>query len=183
MNVPLDDRAAIVELCTRLHWFIDHGQLDELDGLLDDSVSMPTVADIANDPDFDRVGYLEVAGFRHSREQIKDGISRFTAGMTTQHLIAGHHVFGEQDTATCTAHSINVHIPDGAPSGTILWHGNEYQFDLLRRDGRWRIVGWLSWIRWSAGDESFHNVTNKQQEWLRSQSSEQHPEGDTDHVG
>lgn len=159
----LRDRLDIVEICTLTHWLIDHRQFDSLDAVLHDVVSMPTLEEITTDPTFEAATYI--GRFQRSREQIAEGIRSFLAGMTTQHLIAGHNVVLRGDSATCRAHSINMHISEADPDSIVV-HGNDYQFDLIRTPAGWRVNGWLSWIRWSRGDASHHDVATKQRKWV-----------------
>src|SRR5258705_10037551 len=102
----LADQLEIIEVCTRLHWCVDHRDWDGLDDLLADYVSFPTPADI-DAPDFDPANY------RRSRAEGKAAYPGLLAGLLTQHLITGHQ--GELDgyPAACRAHSINVHPPYG----------------------------------------------------------------------
>ena len=162
----LRDRAEIVDVCVRKHWYVDHKQWDELDTVLDEVVSMPTLAEIATDPDFSEDTYLD--RYPRTRDDLERGIDAALDGLTTQHLVAGHQVVLDGDRAVCRAHSINVHVPIGAGSDAIVVHGNEYRFDLVRTSLGWRICGMLPTVRWAYGDERHHDVVAKQQAWLDS---------------
>jgi len=155
------DRLDIIEVCTRLHWCVDHRDWDGLDDLLADHVSFPTPAEIAA-PDFDPARY------QRSRAEVKAAYPGLLAGLITQHLIAGHQVELDGDRAVCRAHSINVHRPENAKDdenpGLVL-HGNEYRFELARTPPGWRITGRQTWIRWRAGDETHYDVDRRLVEW------------------
>jgi hypothetical protein len=144
------DRLDIIEVCTRMHWIVDHKDWDALDTVLSERVSFPTFAE-QEAPDFDPALHLR------ARDDIKAAYPALLGGLTTQHLIAGHQVELAGDRAVCRAHSINVHLAGGA----VLTHGNEYRFDLERTAVGWRICGRRTWIRWTIGDESIHDAPGK----------------------
>jgi hypothetical protein len=160
------DRLDIIATCQRVHWTYDHETWADLDELFTDPVAMPTVAQAAA-IDFDPNDYLE--RYLVSRAQLRHGMSSFKQGLLTQHLVAGHHVDLDGDRAVCRAHSINIHFPaDDVRDRTLLGHGNEYRFDLVRTAAGWRIRGWVPWVRWSYGADRAHDVAAKQQAWLDS---------------
>lgn len=158
------DRLDIIDVCTRNHWYVDHKTWDDLDSVLADTVSLPTIEEVEADPDFDPENYL--GRYARTREQIKRGYPALMAGLSTQHVIAGHQVELRGDRAVCRAHSINIHFAHGTTGGSLLGHGNEYRFDLIRTTAGWRICGRVTRIIWSAGDPSGHDVTAKQRAWL-----------------
>jgi hypothetical protein len=153
----LADRLDIIEVCTRLHWCVDHRDWSGLDELLDEHVSFPTPDELAR-PGFD------AANFVRPRSEITSAYPVLLGGLITQHLIAGHQVEVDGDRAVCRAHSINVHVPEG-DQGPIVLHGNEYRFDLRRTDSGWRIVARQTWIRWRSGDETHYAVDARMQAW------------------
>jgi hypothetical protein len=152
------DRLEIIEVCTRLHWCVDHRDWDGLDDLLADQVSFPTPSELAT-PGFDPKRY------RRSRAEVKAAYPGLLAGLITQHLIAGHQVELDGDRAVCRAHSINVHLPEESANGTLILHGNEYRFELARTASGWRIDGRQTWIRWRSGDEAHYDVDQRLLEW------------------
>jgi hypothetical protein len=173
------DRLEIIEVCTRTHWCYDHRDWDGLDALFAVAVSMPTLEQ-AGSPGFDLETYLD--GYLFSREELKRALSSVQAGLITQHLIAGHQVTLEGDTAVCLAHSVNIHLasrlasgvasvagaPDSGASATghgLVAHGNDYRFDLLRTVDGWRIRGWVPRIRWGYGDEASYDANARQAAW------------------
>ena len=162
------DRLEIVEVCTRVHWCYDHQDWDGLDLLFADPVSMPTLAQ-AGSPGFDLGRYLD--GYLFSREELKRALSSIKAGLITQHLIAGHQVTIEGDTAVCVAHSVNIHLASRSTSGGtgsgrgLVAHGNDYRFDLVRTADGWRIRGWVPRIRWGYGDHASYDADARQAAW------------------
>jgi hypothetical protein len=156
-----DDHIAIVEACTKFHWFYDRKQWDDLGALLDDVVSMPTLEEIGDDVE----GYLE--RYHRTRADVTAGLRLFADGLVTQHLVAGHLVTITGDTAVCIAHGINVHLRDEDRTAPPLWHGNTYRFDLVRRAEGWRIAGMVAGIVWGWGDDSVHDVSAKQRVWVK----------------
>lgn len=151
------DRLDVVEVCTRLHWCVDHRDWDGLDDLLDEQISFPTPAELAR-PDFDPADYYR------SRSEIKAAYPGLLAGVLTQHLITGHQVEIDGDRAVCRAHAVNVHIPEHDPKHVVA-HGNEYRFDLIRRESGWRIHARQTWIRWRSGDETHYDVDRRTHSW------------------
>jgi hypothetical protein len=152
----LADRLEITEVCTRLHWCVDHRDWDGLDDLLADQVSFPTPAEMTA-PGFDPARY------RRSRAEVKAAYPGLLAGLITQHLITGHQVELDGDRAVCRAHAINVHLPEGG--GDLVLHGNDYRFELARTITGWRIDGRQTWIRWRWGDEAHYDVDRRLLEW------------------
>jgi hypothetical protein len=153
----LADHLDIIEVCTRLHWCVDHRDWDGLDDLLDEHVSFPTPAELAR-PGFD------AGDFVRRRSEIKAAYPALLSGLITQHLIAGHQVEIDGDTAICRAHAINVHVPQDG-QGSVVCHGNEYRFELRRTDSGWRIFARQTWILWRSGDESHYEVDARMQVW------------------
>ena len=160
----LADRLEIIEVCTRLHWCVDHRDWDGLDDLLADHVSFPTPAEMTA-PGFDPARY------RRSRAEVKAAYPGLLSGLITQHLLAGHQVELDGDRAVCRAHAINAHLPDGGEGGdsgkggALVLHGNEYRFELARTAAGWRIDGRQTWIRWRWGDEARYDVDQRMREW------------------
>jgi hypothetical protein len=173
------DKLEIIEVCTRVHWCYDHQEWDGLDALFADVVSMPTLAQ-AGAAGFAVGRYLD--DYLFTRDELKRALSSVKDGLTTQHLIAGHQVTLDGDSAVCLAQSINVHLTSGMAAGSggepagdlvgglggaLVAHGNDYRFDLVRTGDGWRIRGWVPRIRWSYGNESSYDATAKQAAWLR----------------
>jgi hypothetical protein len=151
------DRLDIIEVCTRLHWCVDHRDWDGLDDLLDEHVSFPTPDELTA-PGFDASHYVR------SRDEVKMAYPGLLAGFITQHLITGHQVEVDDDRAVCRAHAINIHVPE-ADSTSVVAHGNEYRFELRRTDMGWLIVARQTWIRWRAGDETHYDVDARLTQW------------------
>ena len=159
-----DDKLEIIEVCIRAHWLYDHDAWDDVDITFTETVAMPTVAQ-AVEPGFDPYHYLDA--YRVARDKVRSGLSGFKVGLITQHLVAGHHVVLDGDTAVCRAHAINVHLATDAPAGAApLLHGNEYRFDLVRTPAGWRIRGWIPTVLWSWGEPHGHDLAAKQQAWI-----------------
>ncbi|MGE3622169.1 MAG: nuclear transport factor 2 family protein [Acidimicrobiia bacterium] len=156
----LQDRLDVIEVCTRLHWLVDRKRWDELDQVLAPRVCLPTLEE-QDRPDFD------ARRATRSLEEIVASYVLLLGGLRTQHLVTGHQVELDGDAAVCWAHSVNVHWTDEPGAGKVV-HGNEYRFDLARTGAGWRIVGRRTRILWSEGDESLHDVTSKQRDWVAS---------------
>jgi 3-phenylpropionate/cinnamic acid dioxygenase small subunit len=156
-NSDAADRLDVIDVCTRLHWCVDHRDWDALDELLDERVSFPTPVE-SQRPDFDPSHYVR------NRSEVKASYPELLAGLTTQHLITGHRVELDGDRAVCHAHSVNVHVPEADPTRLVL-HGNEYRFELRRTESGWRIVARQTRIVWRNGDESDYDVDVRLRRW------------------
>jgi hypothetical protein len=157
------DKLEIIELCTLNHWIYDHDDWDAYDEVFADEVSFPG-ADVV-DPD----AYLD--GHLVTREALKDALKGFKSGLITQHLIAGHRVELQGETAICRAHSINIHFPADNPADeALLAKGNDYRFDCIRTNDGWRIRGFLATTRWSWGNDRSHDAGVKLRKWQDSQA-------------
>jgi hypothetical protein len=154
----LADRLDIIEVCTRLHWCVDHRDWDGLDDLLADHVSFPTPAEMA-------ASGFDPTDYQRSRAEVKAAYPGLLGGIITQHLIAGHQVQLDGDRAVCRAHAINVHQPEDAIGGPVILHGNAYRFELERTCGGWRIYARQTWIRWRSGNEAHYDVDTRMRDW------------------
>lgn len=154
------DKLEIIELCTVKHWIYDHDNWPEYDDVFTDPVAFAGAATV--DPDSD--SYL--SDHLITREELKLALQGFKAGLTTQHLITGHRVQIDGDTAVCRAHSINVHLPTGtAMNDAVLAKGNDYRFDCIRTVAGWRIRGFIGTTRWTWGNPESHNADAKMRAW------------------
>lgn len=160
-----DDRFEIIEVCIRFHWCYDRKDWDDLGSVLDEVVSMPTLEEMAQATPFDPDDYLD--RYQRRREDLVRSLASTAAGLRTQHLVAGHRVQLATDAAVCNAHSMNVHLPEGDPLATPLWHGNTYRFDVVRTTAGWRIRGVVPAVMWSWGDDTFYDPTEKQRAWTK----------------
>jgi hypothetical protein len=158
------DKLEIIELCTVKHWIYDHDAWSEYDEVFADVVSFPGAAAVDSDSD----SYLQ--SHLIARDELKTALQGFKAGLITQHLITGHRVQIDGDTAVCRAHSINVHLPAAnAEDDALLAKGNDYRFDCIRTDSGWRIRGFIATTRWTWGNTESHDANTKMRTWQGSQ--------------
>ncbi|MCU1486503.1 MAG: hypothetical protein JWN67_3249 [Actinomycetia bacterium] len=161
----VEDRLDVIETCTKMHWLVDRKQWDRLHEVLASEVCFPTLEEQESDG-------FDPASCVRSLESIMASYEITLGGLFTQHLIAGHQVELDGDTAVCQAHSINVHYPLPPAEGSRVTHGNEYLFELARTPAGWRITGRRTRILWSEGDEQAHDVGAKQRQWLASMAAD-----------
>lgn len=136
------EKLEIIELCTVKHWIYDHDDWDAYDDVFADQVSF-----------MDRLV---------SPREMADALRGIKAGLLTQHLILGHRVELNGDTAICRAQSINIHFPaDDVRDETLLAKGNEYRFDCVRTPAGWRIAGFGAKNLWSFGSDASHDAAAK----------------------
>jgi hypothetical protein len=158
------DKLEIIELCMVKHWIYDHDAWPEYDEVFADVVSFPGAAAV----DVDSNAYLQ--GHLITRDELKAALQGFKAGLITQHLIAGHRVQLDGDTAVCRAHSINIHFPArNAVDDALLAKGNEYRFDCIRTSSGWRIRGFIAVTRWTWGNAGSHDADDKMRTWRDAQ--------------
>ena len=70
----------------------------------------------------------------------------------TQHLLAGHLVTTDRDTARCDCNVQATHVITD-PNGTRLWVvGGRYEFTLVRKDGGWLITELTLGVIWTTGN-------------------------------
>ncbi|KZB88284.1 nuclear transport factor 2 family protein [Amycolatopsis regifaucium] len=141
-TTDLVDRLAVVEVCTRLGWHTDQREWEALKTVFADEV---------------RLDYTSLNGGEPAvltPEQIVDAWSGLLGGFdATQHLITGHLVTLDGDTAVCTASFQATHrLAD--PFGGPLWTlGGTYRFDLVRAGDNWKIRGLVMTAKWADGNK------------------------------
>ncbi|MDP9861905.1 MULTISPECIES: nuclear transport factor 2 family protein [Streptosporangium] len=138
----VEDRLAIIEVCTRMGWHADQREWDRLRTIFSDTVTL----------DYTSLNGGEPAAL--TPEQIVGAWSVVLGGFdATQHLITNHLVAVDGDTAVCTASFQATHRLAN-PFGSPLWTlGGTYRFDLVRADGDWRISGVVMTATWADGNK------------------------------
>ncbi|MGV9771592.1 nuclear transport factor 2 family protein [Streptosporangium sp. NPDC003464] len=138
----VEDRLAIIEVCTRMGWHADQREWDRLRTIFSDTVTL----------DYTSLNGGEPATL--TPEQIVGAWSVVLGGFdATQHLITNHLVAVDGDTAVCTASFQATHRLAN-PFGSPLWTlGGTYRFDLVRADGDWRISGVVMTATWADGNK------------------------------
>jgi hypothetical protein len=137
----LEDRALIVETCTKMAWAIDERRWDDL-GLL-----------FANKL---RIDYTDIFGGEPSVITPADMVrtSQLLLGSldATQHLVASHVVEGSGDTAYCRSMVQASHLKQNR-TGEPMWTvGAQYHMDLVRTPDGWRISGIRVVMNWATGN-------------------------------
>lgn len=138
----VEDRVAIVEVCTRMAWHTDQREWDRLAEVFAERVRLDYTSLHGGEP-----ADLTLA-------QIVEAWSSLLSGFdATQHLIANHLVTVEGDTAVCTASFQATHRLTN-PFGSPLWTlGGTYRVDLIRTDNGWRIGGLVMTVAWADGNK------------------------------
>ncbi|MFC4907359.1 nuclear transport factor 2 family protein [Actinomadura gamaensis] len=139
---PTADRLDVADICTRMGWHADRREWDLLQGLFADRVILDYTSLNGGEP-ADLTPAQIVGGWRGV-------LGGFDA---TQHLIAGHLVTVEGDTAVCTANFQAVHRlanPHGSPLWTL---GGTYRFGLVRTADGWRINALTMTATWADGNQ------------------------------
>jgi hypothetical protein len=138
----VEDRLAIIEVCTRMAWHADHREWDRLKTIFADKVVL----------DYTSLNGGEPATL--TPEQIVGAWSGVLGGFdATQHLVTNHLVTVDGDTAVCTASFQATHRLAN-PFGSPLWTlGGAYRFDLLRAGDSWKISGVVMTAAWADGNK------------------------------
>jgi hypothetical protein len=143
------DRSDIIEICCRMHWYVDRKLWHRLDEIFADEVSLPTRAE------FQALRPGEAThGSSRPRSELIANMEQMMDGLTTQHNVAGHHVDLHGDTATCYANGTNMHIGPPSIAENRVVHANVYEFELTRTPVGWRITALNSQPIWAQGNES-----------------------------
>lgn len=160
------DRSEIIDICIRKHWYVDRKLWDRLGEVMAPEVSVPSQEDFRS-PGPDGQAHGRVRPLEHFRA----GMEVLMDGLQTQHIVAGHHVEIDGDSAVCYANAYNMHIgtPDfanGSQENRVV-HGSAYEFRLARTPDGWRITSLRSMPIWAQGNELVHNNGQRQAELLR----------------
>jgi len=107
----LADRLDVVETCTRMAWLADRRDWAALVELFTDDVDLDYTSLTGGEP------------ARLPRRQVVDAWAAALGGLAaTQHLVAGHLVTLDGDSAACTAAFQATHLlptPHGGPTWTL----------------------------------------------------------------
>ncbi|MCU1486539.1 MAG: mmyY [Actinomycetia bacterium] len=142
------DRAEIIEVCTRMHFFLDRKAWDRYPEVFAAEISLPTRAEFAALKPGE-----SAKGSPRPLADLTASIEVMMHELTTQHIVAGHHVDLDGDTATCYANGYNMHIgPAGIAENRVV-HASYYQFGMVRTPDGWRIQSLNSNPIWAQGNE------------------------------
>ncbi|WP_326655761.1 nuclear transport factor 2 family protein [Streptomyces anthocyanicus] len=143
----LRDRYAIIELCTRMAWHLDHCEWDQLVDLFTDEI---------------RLDYTSLNGGEPVTLPRKDVIGKWRSNreglQATQHLLSNHLVTVDGATAHTTAMFQATHLlpnPFGGPTWTL---GGEYRYGLMRTADGWRISALTMNILWADGNRHIRDL-------------------------
>jgi hypothetical protein len=149
----MKDRADIIDVCIRNHWYTDRKRWDLLAECFAEEVTMPT-RDIMRTLEPGQSGTGSVL----PRETFVKNIASWMEELTTQHILAGHHVDLDGDTAVCHANGYNQHIGALQVGGNRVVHGTAYEWRLRRTPDGWRIVSLTGTPIWGEGNEAVCDV-------------------------
>jgi SnoaL-like domain len=142
------DRAEIIEVCCRMHRYVDRKLWHRFSEVFADEVSIPTR------DEFQSVHPGEsVQGNDRPLGDLAAGMALMMDGLTTQHIVSGHHVDLDGDTAICYANSYNMHIGSPQIAENRVVHANAYEFELARTRAGWRIRALRATPIWAQGNE------------------------------
>jgi hypothetical protein len=136
-----EDRLDIIEACTRFGWHADRREWDRFAEVLTDELYVDYTALTGGAPGDVKSAEL-IAGWREQFARLE----------TTQHLIAGHLVEVDGDTAVCTANFHAQHVTAVAHGDHKMVLSGHYRFGLIRTDGGWQINSVVMTPTWSTGN-------------------------------
>ncbi len=101
------------------------------------------------------VDYTSLVGGQPSRVKADDLITGWEKGLTafakTEHVVSGHQVTVNGDTAECRARFIATHTR-GTPDSTDRWTcGGRYRYTLNKVHGQWKVSGTVMTMEWEQG--------------------------------
>jgi uncharacterized protein len=100
------------------------------------------------------VDYSSLTGIPAARVKAPDLIAGWEKGLTafarTEHVVSGHEVIVNGDTAECRARFIATHTrnADGSDRWTV---GGRHNYTLTRVAGTWRVSGTVMTLEWEQG--------------------------------
>ena len=156
------DRAEIIEVCTRMHWYLDRKAWDRYPEVFADEVSLPTLEEVR-----ELAPGEAVRGRVRPLADVVASTKTLMDGLTTQHIVGGHHVDLRGETATCYANGVSMHIGSPQVAQNRVMHANAYEFELVRTPKGWRIRGINARPIWAEGNEMVCNNGARQAELLR----------------
>lgn len=131
------DQLEIIEVCSRMAWHADRREWAELATVFADEV---------------RLDYTSLGGGEPVTLSPEAIVSGWTAGLgvytATHHLVSGHLVTVDGDTAVCTATFTATHLKTDKTLWTL---GGTYRFGLSRGATGWRITGVVMTVVWETG--------------------------------
>ncbi|GAB2663582.1 nuclear transport factor 2 family protein [Prescottella soli] len=136
-----DDRAAIVETCTKMTYYIDERRWADLHEVFAETITLDYGDLFGSAPtDTPRAVYVKNA------ERLLGNLD------ATQHLVSGHLVSGSGDDARCISQVVAIHVKPNT-SGDSMWtSGGQYDMRLRRCEDGWRISAVRAIQRWCTGN-------------------------------
>jgi ketosteroid isomerase-like protein len=136
-----EDRLDVIEACTRYGWYADRRDWERFAELVTDELYLDYTGLVGGEP-----------GNVKSAELIAGWKEQFARLTTTQHLITGHLVEIDGDTAVCTANFHAQHVTAVAHGDQNMVLSGHYRFGLVRTGGGWRINSVVMTPTWSTGN-------------------------------
>ncbi|MFG1783091.1 nuclear transport factor 2 family protein [Rhodococcus oryzae] len=136
-----DDRAEIVETCTKMTYYIDERRWADLHEIFTETITLDYGGVFGGAPtDTPRADYVKNA------ERLLGNLD------ATQHLVSGHLVSGSGDEAGCVSQVVAIHVKPNK-SGDSMWtSGGQYDMGLRRCEDGWRISSVRAVQRWCTGN-------------------------------
>ena len=136
-----NDRAAIIETCTKMTYLIDERRWADLHEVFTETITLDYGDLFGSAPtDTPRSVYVRNA------ERLLGNLD------ATQHLVSGHLVTGSGDDAGCISQVVAIHVKPNSSGGAMWTSGGQYDMRLQRCEDGWRISAVRAIQRWCTGN-------------------------------
>lgn len=136
-----EDRLAILELIGTLALLLDARDWDALEGVFADTVH------------YDRTSLFGGAPETLTAADLIEGYKQALGGLDAlHHLITGHVIALDGDSATCSANMQGTHVLANASGGPVWTVGGRHDYRLERTAEGWRIAALTFTIQWATGN-------------------------------
>ncbi|UQS22906.1 nuclear transport factor 2 family protein [Amycolatopsis thermalba] len=142
------DRADVIDTCTRMMWLVDIRDWDSFTEVFADRVTLDYTSIYGGEP------------WTQTPDEVKAQWSALLGAFdATQHLLGNHLVTVDGDSAVLTAVFQATHLlatTFGSPRWTL---GGTYRFGLVRVNGRWLINEVVMTATWADGNKDILTIT------------------------
>jgi SnoaL-like domain len=141
-TAELVDRLEITELVSRLVLLLDSRDWTGLEDVFTDTVYNDRTSLTGGSPET-----LPKAEFIGGWRYLMSGLD------TLHHLVTGHVVDLDGDSATCTANMQGTHVLANPAGGHFWTVGGRHVYQAARTPDGWRISGIIFTIQWATGNQ------------------------------
>jgi SnoaL-like domain len=141
ITTETEDRLAILELIGSLALLLDARDWSSLEGVFADTVHYDRTSLFGGEPE------------TLSPAELVEGYRQALGGLDAlHHLITGHVIDLDGDSATCSANMQGTHVLANTSGGPIWTVGGRHDYQLQRTADGWKIAGLTFTIQWATGN-------------------------------